>query len=199
MIISAVIPFIFLNKDGLRSIGLRKSNSTLSLLLSFGLGLLYAFILFGIGYMLYGTTIENWYIYIGKSYNIPDGITSADKLIMFLIMSVTGMIFSPIGEEFYFRGIVHECFKNSLGENKASKVDSLAFSLTHIAHFGVIFINNQMKIIWIPMILWIVSMYFASRLFFYCKEKSNSIWGAVLCHSGFNLMMIYCIFYLLYS
>ena len=48
------------------------------------------------------------------------------------------MIFSPIGEELFFRGIVHSSFAKSIGNFKASIIDSVAFALTHISHFGTI-------------------------------------------------------------
>ena len=140
---------------------------------------------------------ENWYEYIGKSYNIPEGISAQDKKMMFIIMAVTGMTFSPIGEEFFFRGIVHTSFAKSLGDKKASIIDSLAFALTHISHFGLVFVNDRWDFYLVPAIIWVMSMFIVSVLFFQMRRLSNSIWGAVLCHSGFNLGMIYCIFYLI--
>ena len=116
---------------------------------------------------------------------------------MFAIMAITGMTFSPIGEELFFRGIVHSSFAKSIGEKKASIVDSSAFALTHISHFGLVFINNKWDFFVIPTILWVTSMFLVSLLFYHFRKKSNSILGAILCHSAFNLGMIYCIFYLL--
>lgn len=71
------------------------------------------------------------------------GIGHDDKLIMFRIMALVGMTFSPIGEELFFRGIVHSSFDNSLGFRKASIIDSLAFALVHISHFGLVYVNQQ--------------------------------------------------------
>ena len=138
-----------------------------------------------------GIRYENWYEYIGKSYNIPDEITGQEKKIMFAIMAITGMTFSPIGEELFFRGIVHNSFANSLGDKKASIIDSLAFSLTHISHFGLVFINNNWDFYLLPALIWVLSTFLVSVLFFQMKRITGSIWGAVICHSGFNLGMIY--------
>ncbi len=112
-------------------------------------------------------------------------------------MAVTGMVFSPVGEELFFRGIVHSSFAKSLGNRKASIADGSAFDLTHISHFGLVFINNEWKIFIIPTLIWVLSMFLASILFYYCRKKTESILGAIICHSAFNLGMIYCIFYLL--
>ena len=112
-------------------------------------------------------------------------------------MALTGMIFSPIGEEFFFRGIVHSGFAKSIGETRASIVDSAAFALVHISHFGLLYVNNQWKFMTWPALIWILTMFLASSLFFIFKKYYGSILGEIICHAAFNLGMIYCIFYLL--
>lgn len=112
-------------------------------------------------------------------------------------MAFTGMTFSPIGEELFFRGIVHSSFAKSIGEKKASIVDGSAFALTHISHFGLVFINSKWEFFTIPTIIWVTSMFLVSVLFFTFRKYAGSISGAMICHSAFNLGMIYCIFYLL--
>lgn len=92
---------------------------------------------------MYGHSVENWYIYIGKSYNIRNGISGNEKLIMFMITAATGMIFGPIGKKLLFRGIVHSSFAKSLGNVKACLVESSAFALTHLSYFGLVFINGE--------------------------------------------------------
>lgn len=197
MLVSAIIPFVFLSKHGRKSIGLTKPNSYSWLLIAVATGLAFSVVLHFAGELFYGNSYENWYVYIGKSYNIPDGINGKDKLIMFAIMAATGMIFSPIGEELFFRGIVHSSFVKSIGNTKASIIDSTAFAITHISHFGLVFINNKWIFYAIPAVIWAISMFLVSILFFICRYKSGSLLGAILCHSAFNLGMIYCIFYLI--
>jgi uncharacterized protein len=140
---------------------------------------------------------ENWYNYIGRSYNIPQEINQRDKFIFFIVIALTGMIFSPIGEEFFFRGIVHTSFANSIGEKYASFVDSSAFALTHISHFGLVFINNQWRFLIIPALIWVFCMFTVSIFFFISKSRTGSLIGAISCHAAFNLGMILCIFYLM--
>ena len=197
MVISAIAPFIFLNRQGQKQIGITKPTNYSWLLIAFAMGLMASILLYVLGQSLYGNGYQNWYQYIGKSYKIPAGILAKDKAILFAIMAFTGMIFSPIGEELFFRGIVHSSFGKSIGEKKASIVDSAAFALTHISHFGLVFINNKWNFFITPTIIWVASMFLVSLLFFVCKKYSGSILGAVICHSAFNLGMIYCIFYAL--
>lgn len=197
MTISAIAPFIFLNISGLKQIGFTKPKKYSWLLWSFLLGLGFSILLYFVGDLLYKNTIENWYVYIGKSYNISAEISPDDKFVIFIIMAITGMIFSPIGEELFFRGIVHSSFANSFGNVKASIIDSSSFAITHISHFGLVFINNEWKLLAIPTLIWVLSMFLASILFYACRKKTGSILGAIICHSAFNLGMIYCIFYFL--
>jgi len=197
MVVSALVPLVFLSKYGRKKIGIKKTKRIGALVLSFALGAVFSLLLYFIGKELYGSSYQNWYEYIGKSYNIPEGILGNDKLIMFTIMAATGMIFSPIGEELFFRGIVHGSFAESIGEKKASFIDSLAFATTHIAHFGLVFVSGVWSFYPVPTIIWVASMFLVSILFFKMKILSGSLLGAVFCHAGFNLGMIYSIFYLL--
>ena len=197
MMISACAPFIFLTKNGRKEAGITKPQNFRWLLIAFACGLVASISLHFLGQLLYSNSYENWYQYVGKSYKIPATITQKDKNILFAIMAITGMVFSPIGEELFFRGIVHSSFAKSLGETKASIVDSSAFALTHISHFGLVFINNKWDFFIVPAIIWVASMFLVSLLFFAFRKKSGSILGAILCHSAFNLGMIFCIFYLL--
>ncbi|MBD2700496.1 CPBP family intramembrane metalloprotease [Spirosoma sp. BT702] len=197
MLISASCPFIFLTRYGRRKIGLTKPTRYSVLVLALLAGIIFSLLLYYLGISLYNHTESNWYVYIGKSYKIPASINESDKAVIFSIIALTSMVFSPIGEEFFFRGIVHSSFAQSFGTKAGSLVDSLAFALTHIAHFGLVFVNHQWLFLPIPALLWVVSMFLVSMLFFRFKTYSGSILGAVLCHSGFNLGMTYSIFYLL--
>jgi uncharacterized protein len=197
MLISAIAPFIFLSKSGRQKAGLVKPSAFSKLLLAFALGLAASLLLYVVAQALYGSSNENWYAYIGKSYKIPMGITADDKRILFIIMAATGMLFSPIGEEFFFRGLVHTGFEQSWGSSNASLADALAFSLVHLSHFGIVYLNNSWQFLPVPATLWVTGMFLTSLLFIYCKRLTHSIWGAVVCHSAFNLGMIYCIFYML--
>lgn len=196
MFISALTPFVFLTRKGRSEAGIARTNKYAVLISALAAGLAFALLLHFTGMFIYGDTESNWYNYIGRSYRIADNINEADKLMMFAVFAITGISFSPIGEEFFFRGIVHAGFANSLDENKASVIDSSLFALTHLAHFGIVFINNAWQFLFVPALIWVVSMYLVSRMFFFFKVKSGSIWGAVVCHAGFNLGMIGAIFYL---
>ena len=177
MTVSALAPFLFLNKAGRKAIGIKKVQGFKWLFVAFLAGLVASVMLYFLGKILYDTSYQNWYQYIGKSYKIPADISAADKRNLFGIMAITGMIFSPIGEELFFRGIVHKSFENSIGEKKASIVDGSAFALTHISHFGLVFVNDQWAFYPIPSLLWVLGMFLVSLMFYYFRKKSDSPFG----------------------
>ena len=123
------------------------------------------------------------------------GLSPKNKLITFIISTIMAMTFSPIGEEIFYRGMVHGSFKKDLNDTQASNIDSLAFSLTHLAHFGIVYVNGNWEFLIIPSILWVGLMFFTSKLFYLCRKNSGSLLAAIICHSSFNLVMMYIIFY----
>jgi len=103
--------------------------------------------------------------------------------------------FIPIGEELFYRGLVHGSFRDNVGDNRASYIDSSAFALTHLAHFGIVYVNGQWNFLFIPSILWVLFIFITSRLFYFCKKRTGSILGAIISHAAFNVTMMYLIFY----
>ncbi|HET8963284.1 MAG TPA: CPBP family intramembrane glutamic endopeptidase, partial [Chitinophagales bacterium] len=195
MLLMAIAPFVFLSKYGRIQIGIKKPTDNRWLIIALIIGVVFSILLYFLGETFYGSSYENWYNYIGRSYNIQKEIDEQSKLIMFGISALIGMTFSPIGEELFFRGIVHSSFVSSIGNTKASLIDSSAFAIVHISHFGLVFHNQQWVFLFVPTLIWVMSMFIVSILFYLCRKRSGSILGAIICHSAFNLGMTYCIFY----
>jgi membrane protease YdiL (CAAX protease family) len=183
-------PFIFLTKSGRKYIGIKRPHNYYWLLYSFIAGIVICIIIYIIAVLLFKHTLSNWFVYISKSY-AASGIVlnGSQRHLYFFIYSLTGMTFSPVGEELFYRGLVHGSFAARLGEQKASIADSAAFSLTHLAHFGVIYTSGGWHFLFIPALLWVSCMFITSRIFFICKEKTGSILGAIISHAAFNLAM----------
>lgn len=196
-VIMWLTPFLLLKKGGRTIIGIKWTGNVQWMISSFILGIFACFIVFFIGTYFYQDSIENWFVYISNSYrSIPiEELKGNTKLLYFLLFGVIGMTFSPIGEELLYRGLIHQSFVPKFGNNKASILDSLSFAMVHLAHFGVIYESGSWKFLFVPAILWVTLMFMTSRLFFYCKSKTESIYGAILSHAGFNLAMTYFIFY----
>lgn len=193
-------PFLLLNKDGRKAIGFNWIKNWRWIFNSILIGILTSLIIGAIGFGLYGNSIANWFFYIGESYPIDlKALTLADKHIYFWVFMVIGITFSPFGEELLYRGVVHGSFVERFGERGAAILDSAAFGITHLAHFGIVWVNEGWSWLIIPSLIWMVLMFLTGLMFNISKAKSNSIWGAIISHMGFNAMMTYFIFYLIFS
>lgn len=195
-----ILPFVLLNKEGRVYSKLKKPNSLLSILKSLLLGTAACYLVFLIGQLLYGNDLLNWFRYIGESYPIDFGsISNSDKKIYFFVFIIIGMTFSPFGEEILYRGMIHSSFIKKYGERRSAIIDSLAFGVVHLAHYGFIYQNGTWELKLIPSLIWILLMFCTGLIFNYCKKFSDSIWGAIVAHMGFNITMTYLIFYSLFK
>lgn len=73
MLVSAIIPFVFLSKYGRNKIGIKKPTNYRWLVYSFLIGILISTAIFLLGKALYADTFNNWYVYIGQSHKISEG------------------------------------------------------------------------------------------------------------------------------
>lgn len=190
-----ILPFILLKRSGQKRIGLAIPTSIWTIF-AFLLGIIFCVIMYLTAIGKFDNTTQNWFVYISRSFSaVPQNIVDSDRIIYFAIYAVISMTFSPIGEELFYRGLVHECFNESWGNRWASIADSTAFSLTHLAHFGIVYIDGTWKLYFLPALMWIIFLFSLSLLFSWFRKKSSSIWGAVAAHAGYNLAMTYLIFY----
>lgn len=194
-----LLPFLLLKKSGRTFAKIKRANSKFSLLKSFLIGAIVSCLIFLLGQLLYGNDTLNWFKYIGETYPIDfESISKSDKTIYFVVFAMIGMTFSPFGEELFYRGVIHASFVRKYGERGSAIIDSLAFGLVHLAHFGILYQNETWKFYIVPAILWVLLMFMTGLIFNYCKRLSDSIWGAILAHMAFNLTMTYLIFFRLF-
>jgi len=187
------LPFLLLTKNGRQSIGLKAKFKVKGLVWSIIVGVGSASVIF-LGSQVFSIS-EQPYHYIAKSYNnLPDPL-GEQRLVFFLLFSTMSMIFSPLGEEFFYRGLIHECFNSRFSAKVATVIDSSAFALVHLAHFGIVYADGDFKLLPIPSILWVIALFFTCLGFNRARREAGSIWGAVVAHAIFNLTMNYFIFY----
>jgi len=191
------LPYVFFGQDGRRAIGLRGVERPIWLVWGVLLGALASLIVFAIGFLLYGRGADNWYVAISQQYLIDDSMFELPKLGLIAMFTIPAMLFSPIGEEFFFRGMVHESINSRWGERAATLVNSLAFSAVHFLHYGIARDADGWRLRLLPGVLWVLLMMGISWLFTLCRRRSGSIWPAVLSHSVFNLVMNLTIFLIL--
>jgi hypothetical protein len=194
-IVMLSLPFLLLTKDGRREIGMTKPKNFLRLGISFLAGILLSGMVFWIGFALYENTSLNWYVAIMETIKgIPLASVKASPW-LFAAVALPAVIFSPLGEEVFFRGMLDEACTKRFGKSNASVIDATVFAVTHLAHYGLSTVNSTFTILLPSALWWMILMGIASILFVKAKQFTGTIWGAVCCHAGFNLAMMWCICY----
>ena len=185
-------PLLLLKKAGRREMGIRRSSQKLWLLWGFLLGCGMCLLYFALSRLAFGLDFSNPFVYIASLANTDNG-----SGMYFLVYMIIIMTFSPIGEELFYRGLIHQTFKEKFGERNASIIDSAAFALTHLAHFGIVYAAGGWKLLPLPALLWLTAMFFTCLVFNLVRRESGSILGAILTHAGFNFGMGFLFFYAL--
>ena len=195
-ILMALMPFIFLNKDGRRRVGLVKSNSRKHYLTGIAAGAVLALLCYGLGLLLFGQSNDNWYVSIKNSYLRTFDTTGMPVHQLFIIFTIPAIIFSPIGEEIFFRGFLQEALATKFTYRNAMIVDSLFFALIHLFHHGIVRdLSGQVHFYPLSGLIWVLLMFVTAMAFALLKKKSGSIYPAIVSHAVFNLVMNICIFY----
>jgi uncharacterized protein len=195
-IIMMLMPFIFLNKEGRRKIGLIKSNDAKHYLIAIAAGTALALVCYGLGWLLFGLSADNWFVSIKSSYFNTMDTTGKSIILLFIIFTIPALLFSPVGEEIFFRGFLQEALATKFSYSKAMVIDSLFFALIHLFHHGIV--KDGAGVIHVyPLsgFIWVLLMFLSAMVFAVLKRKSNSIFPAIVAHTVFNLVMNVTIFY----
>ena len=193
----AALPWVVLTREGRRKIGIIRPSRWRWVAPAAAAGAIEMLTVFATATALWGHTGENPFVYIAGTYtNVPDSPSDADRLTYFLIYAVIGILFSPIGEELLYRGLAHESLATRLGNRGAALVDAGAFAVTHLAHFGIVYVAGVWALLPLPALLWVVAMFLSSLVFYAFRVLTGSILGAIVAHAAFNLAMNFVIFYI---
>jgi membrane protease YdiL (CAAX protease family) len=144
-------------------------------------------------WLVFGEGSANWFTQHALVLNeaLAQVPASASPTIRFWIVTLPAMIFSPLAEEFLYRGFMLTAFSMRWGYRKATSIQATAFALVHLAHYGLHPLQPALVSVWLP------SMFFAALAFGWIVQKSGSIWSAVVSHIIFNLGMNGMVFLLL--
>jgi uncharacterized protein len=191
-----LMPFVLLTKAGRKQIGIKKPQNYWWVVTGFLAGMGCCGVMYLMAAWLFGINTHHWLVYISGTYTqLPTVMTDTDRFIFFLVYSAISMTFSPVGEELFYRGIVHENFAADVGDTTAAFADSAAFALVHLAHFGIVYSGQHWQLLYLPALFWVVFLFGTCLVFYFSRRKSGSILGAIASHAGFNLAMNYFIFY----
>lgn len=102
---------------------------------------------------------------------------------------VPACLFSPIGEEIFFRGLLHRALQERFGERTAAVSEAGLFGLVHVCHHGLWL--AALGWIFLPLSgsLWVLLMFGTALLFSALRQRSGSLGPAVMAHATFNATM----------
>lgn len=187
-----------LSKSGRQTIGIRKVSRPLWWLWAPLLGAVCALLSFGLGLGLFGHTADNWFIAVRDALQVPPAALAGSRAAVIAIYTVPAMLFSPIGEEIFFRGILHESFRLKWGAHVAITVNTMSFGVLHLLHHGIWRDAAGCHFRPLSGLIWVGLMTVSSWIFTLCRQNSGALWPAMLAHAAFNLVMNLTIFLLLF-
>jgi hypothetical protein len=189
------LPFIVLTAQGRREIGLRKLGTSSALALSALAGACSGFAVYAVGMVLFGASPDNWCVSIRDEFQIAQLRTAMPLGAAFAAVVLPAMIFSPIGEEILFRGLLQQSFVRRWNVSVATMVNGLAFGLVHLHVHGLWHDAAGFHLRLVSGALMVLLMAGVSAVFTLCRQRSGSLYAAMIAHSACNLAMIGAIFF----
>lgn len=193
-----ILPFIFLTREGRKQIGLRRSNRSWYYLIAILYGVFAACICFLLGIVLFADSPDNWFVTIRNYYlaQVP-GYSDMPLSQFFVIVTAPALIFSPLGEEIFFRGFLQDAIETRFSLRSSMVIESALFGFVHLFHHGLVRTNGTISFYPISSILWVALMFLTAFGFALLRKRSSSIYPSIVAHAAFNLTMNLCIFYFL--
>jgi len=190
------LPFLFLTRQGRRDIGLRRQGTTpIALVLCSMAGVVGSLFVFWIGMALYGNSPDNWCVSIRDSFQLKHMLTVMSPAAAFAVIALLTMSFTPVGEEFLFRGLIQQSFTLRWNAVIATLVNGFAYGLLHLLHVhGLWHDAAGFHLRLVSGTLMVLLLAGLGATFTLCRLWTGSLWCAVVAHAACNLAMISAIF-----
>lgn len=197
-VLMAGLPWWWLTAEGRRRIGLRRARSMRTALAAMAAGAALALACGAIGQVLFGAGPDHWYQSVAAYYRRQAAAQGLDRLGLYLMFTLPALIFSPIGEEIFFRGLLHSALAGRWGERWATWGEAGLFGVVHLAHHGVALTADGWT--WRPVsaALWVLAMMAVALALAALRRVSGSLMPAILAHASFNAAMNAWIFMVLW-
>jgi membrane protease YdiL (CAAX protease family) len=196
-ILMAASPWILLNRARRREIGLTRPLNGSILLPAVLLGAAAAFVCFLTGTALFGSGMDNWLVSVAR--NLAQTASPAlSTAQLYLTFTIPAMIFSPVGEEIFFRGLLQRALEDRLPVRTSTWSECAFFGLVHLCHHGLIISLTGVSLLLRSAPLRSLLMTLMAYLFVWLRRRSRSLHPAIASHAAFNLTMGTCIFWALW-
>ena len=197
-VLMAASPWLLLTTSGRAQAGIRRPSRKLWLAVAPFVGVAASIACFAIGYLLFGRTADNWFVSVGNSYRAQP-TPNFSTIQLHLMFTIPAVIFSPIGEEVYFRGVLQRALETRFSRRLSSVLESAWFGAAHLIHHGLFLTAVGFAFRPVSGALWFLLMTLVSVAFALLRKVGNSVVPAVIAHSAFNATMNFFIFGYLWS
>ncbi len=187
-VLMAQMPWLLLSQAGRTQIGLQRPVQSYYLL-AVVLGGLAAAGCFVLGVALFGAGTDNWFISIANNYRGMMNTTGFPLWKLHLIFTLPALIFSPIGEELFFRGLLQRTLEERLSAKTSTAIECSAFGLIHLCHHGILATAAGLSFMPVSGAVWATLMFMVAYLFAWLRQHSGSLYTAMVAHASFNLCM----------
>lgn len=185
-------PWILLSAAGRRRIGLTPPPSRLARKaypVAILCGAAAALVCFLTGLALFGHGADNWYVSIADNYRATLDTSHFSIPTLYLIFTAPALLFSPIGEEIFFRGMLQRSLEQSFSTRASTIIECAAFGLIHLCHHGLALDATGLTMRPLPGALWFILMFSTALLFATIRRRSGSLYPAMAAHAAFNAVM----------
>lgn len=193
-IIMALLPWIMLGIDGRRRIGLRRADALRWLPAAIVAGALASLACFVLGLLLFGHGADNWFVSVAANYRRVVDTTGMGAGTLHLVFTLPAALFSPIGEELFFRGTFQEALEQRFSARTSTAIESAAFGLVHLCHHGLLLGVAGLSLRPVSGTLWVLLMFLVAWMFAALRKRSGSLYPAMASHAAFNITMNLAIF-----
>lgn len=198
-VLMVVLPCLLLDVEGRRQIGLQWPARPAFLLIGLLSGALAAGVCFGLGMLLYGASAQNWFVSIANNYRTGIDTAGFSLLQLHLYFTIAACIFSPLGEEIFFRGFLQRALEDRFSRRASTHLEAGLFALAHLCHHGLGISAAGLSFQPVSGAMWALLMFCTAWIFALLRQRSDSLWPAVLAHSAFNATMNSVIFVYLWD
>lgn len=194
-VLMGAVPLVFLTQYGREQIGFRRPISWKWIFIGLAAGAATATICYGLGILLYGKSDQNWFVSVAYAIQSDERTAQLPRHIAFIAFTIPAILASPIGEEIFFRGVTEQANRDRMSPWAAACFAAALFALAHLIHHGIHRGIDGIEIMPASGAIWLALMFATSLVFSFVRQKSGSIWIAVLAHAAFNLVVNITIFY----
>ena len=188
-VVMAVLPWLLMTAPGRCSIGLRRATDQRFYALALGVGFAGSLVCGMLGLVVFGMGADNWFISIANNYRNTLDTRGLALWQLHVFFTLPAVMFSPIGEEIFFRGLLYVALQERFGARAAAITEAALFSLVHVCHHGLWWAATGWTFRPVSGVLWMLLMFGAALVFSALRQRSGSLGPAIVAHATFNVTM----------